>query len=114
MSTSAAGLCEFEEFHRYYWTHESLSYVRGPVVLHRNVQDGGVLSLHGCTLRRTHPSLGDTKYEVLSVSATSEEWYALVEETFFMPLDDLTEDERHRLWQLASSDPDSEQAQGTK
>jgi N-hydroxyarylamine O-acetyltransferase len=111
INTSVVGVCEFEAFHRYYWSHKTSGYVNGPVALHRNLQNGrGLLSLHGCTLRRTHPSLGDAKYEVLRVITTIDEWFATVEEHFFMRLEDLTKGERNQLWQLVSSERASNSA----
>ena len=106
MSTSAVGVCEFEAFHKYYWSHPMSGFVSGPVTLHRILADGsGVLSLRGCVLRRSHPSLGDGNgYKILQVVHTREEWLGLVRELFFMPLTDLTEEERGRLWDIVQTE----------
>ncbi|CAE8624093.1 unnamed protein product, partial [Polarella glacialis] len=98
ISTSVADVSEFEAFHRFYWTDETSGYVRGPVValILAPEAGGGLLSMHGCVLRRSHPeirSADDSQcYEVVATASCAEEWFALLRGTFFMPLDDLSEE----------------------
>merc|ERR1712032_1179766 len=97
-STSVQATKEFNAFHKYYWTHNQSSYVKGPVVMHRNMGVDGIVSLYGCTLRRSCPQLSDRNKEILQIVTSKSEWFELVRNMFFLPLDDLSEAEKERLW----------------
>lgn len=94
--TSADGFEEFSDFHDFYWNSKESAYVKGPVFLHRKTTGRGMLSLFACTLRRSHPDLPEGK-EILQVATSKEEWLRIVEEVFFVPLDDMDEAEKNRL-----------------
>eukprot|EP00927_Polykrikos_kofoidii_P043176 TRINITY_DN37227_c0_g1_i1.p1 TRINITY_DN37227_c0_g1~~TRINITY_DN37227_c0_g1_i1.p1 ORF type:complete len:311 (-),score=43.82 TRINITY_DN37227_c0_g1_i1:247-1179(-) len=102
LATSVASIEEFRGYHEWYWTDPDASYVKAGVIIHRPTASG-LLSLHSCTLRRTHPSLPG-RYETLRVAADHDEWFALLEEVFHMRLKDLSDLERERLWARVSSD----------
>merc|ERR1719491_1884482 len=78
-------------------------YVKGPFFIHRKTNHG-VLSLFCCTLRRSHPELKGMGYEVLATATSREDWFSLVRDTFFMPLEDLSEEDRDLLWTQVSAD----------
>lgn len=101
-STSVRGVgVEFEAYHRWYWTNPESNYKQGPVFMHR-ITEQGVLSLFGCVLRRSHPELQG--YEILCTATSREEWFAMVRDNFFMPLEDLSTAERDRLWAAVSAE----------
>ena len=103
-ASSVAGVHEFEAFHQYYWADPRSNFVKGSVCVHRITADRGVLSLRGCTLRRSLPGLSDGKtYEVIDIACSSDAWFGLLRDLFFMPLEDLSEEERGRLWVHVSS-----------
>mmetsp|Transcript_27153 Transcript_27153/g.68939 ORF Transcript_27153/g.68939 Transcript_27153/m.68939 type:complete len:353 (+) Transcript_27153:56-1114(+) len=106
LSTSVSSMHEFSNFHQYFWAHQDSGYVKGPIFMHRKTEGRGVLSIIGCTLRRSHPELPGKGYEVLATAATREEWFALVHEHFFLSLDELSEAERDQLWAQLSADHD--------
>jgi len=97
--TSTDGFDDFVPFHEFFWNSEESSYVKGPVFLHRKTTGKGVLSLFACTLRRSHPELPGGK-EILQVATTKDEWFKIVEDVFFMTLDDLDDEEKTRLWEI--------------
>jgi len=101
-NTSVVSVEEFQAYHEYYWTNPEASYVKSGVILHRPTPQG-VLSLHSCTLRRTHPSTPGG-YEIIATLASSDEWFRLLRETFLLDLADLSEEERARLWTRAEQD----------
>ncbi|CAK0858810.1 unnamed protein product [Prorocentrum cordatum] len=82
-SSSAASCSEFWDYHEWYWTDESSPYVRSGVVIHRH-SPRGLLSLHSCTLRRTHPDL-PRGHEVVATVTTRGAWFELLEEVFSIP-----------------------------
>jgi len=102
LATSVASIEEFRGYHEWYWTDPDASYVKAGVVIHRPTASG-LLSLHCCTLRRTHPTLPG-HHEILRVAADHDEWFALLEEVFHVRLEDLSDVERVRLWTRVSSD----------
>ncbi|CAE7942552.1 nhoA, partial [Symbiodinium sp. KB8] len=102
MSTSAPNFDEFDAFHEFYWSHPDSNYVTSPVFFHRKTKGQGILSMHACTLRRTHPELPGGK-EVLTIASSKEEWFRIVNDVFFIPLDDLDEHEKQKVWELVST-----------
>ncbi|CAJ1367911.1 unnamed protein product [Effrenium voratum] len=100
VSTSAEGFDDFRNFHEFFWTNKDSIYVKGPLFLHRKTFGRGILSLFACTLRRSHPDLPGGK-EILQTAGSKEEWFGIVEEVFFMTLEDMNEDERNLLWEIA-------------
>jgi N-hydroxyarylamine O-acetyltransferase len=100
--SSAAAANEFNGFHRHLWTAAESHFVHSGVIIHRKTKDE-VLSLRGCVLRRTHPSLPSTSKpahsQLLAVVETRAEWFAMVEREFGVRLlADLSEAEATRLW----------------
>eukprot|EP00746_Dinoflagellata_sp_MGD_P122813 gnl/MRDRNA2_/MRDRNA2_57591_c0_seq2.p1 gnl/MRDRNA2_/MRDRNA2_57591_c0~~gnl/MRDRNA2_/MRDRNA2_57591_c0_seq2.p1 ORF type:complete len:170 (-),score=23.66 gnl/MRDRNA2_/MRDRNA2_57591_c0_seq2:33-518(-) len=102
LTTSASGLWEFEKYHKYFWTDKSSNLLKRGVIIMRKTSEG-VLMLHSCTLRRSHPSL-PTGHEVLRTLTSMEEWFAVVEETFFFQLRSLSDVDRQCLWRRVSVD----------
>ena len=109
VASSATAVAEFTDFHKHLWVDPTSCFVSAGVVIHRKTpSDDGVLSLHSCVLRRTHPALpgvGASSYTVIKVADTEEEWYTMVKDTFGLELEaDLSEAERKLLWGRVSSD----------
>eukprot|EP00312_Isochrysidales_sp_CCMP1244_P016909 CAMPEP_0202740884 /NCGR_PEP_ID=MMETSP1388-20130828/3893_1 /ASSEMBLY_ACC=CAM_ASM_000864 /TAXON_ID=37098 /ORGANISM="Isochrysis sp, Strain CCMP1244" /LENGTH=320 /DNA_ID=CAMNT_0049407671 /DNA_START=1 /DNA_END=963 /DNA_ORIENTATION=- len=110
LSSSAASVREFGEYHAFYWSHPDSPYrVSGPV-LQRVTPERGVLTLRCCTLRRVHPGLpaGST---TIAVAASADEWLALVREHFCMPLIDSPPEQQTSLWLSAKTKHDAWLAQ---
>eukprot|EP00747_Dinoflagellata_sp_TGD_P048743 gnl/TRDRNA2_/TRDRNA2_145789_c0_seq1.p1 gnl/TRDRNA2_/TRDRNA2_145789_c0~~gnl/TRDRNA2_/TRDRNA2_145789_c0_seq1.p1 ORF type:complete len:322 (+),score=50.55 gnl/TRDRNA2_/TRDRNA2_145789_c0_seq1:95-1060(+) len=101
-TTSAMGFGEFAAYHKWFWLDAASNFLKRGVVVFRKTASG-VLMLHTCTLRRTHPGLPGG-HEVLATPTSRDEWFALVRDTFFLPLEDLSEEERARLWSRVSAD----------
>eukprot|EP00746_Dinoflagellata_sp_MGD_P005951 gnl/MRDRNA2_/MRDRNA2_111548_c0_seq1.p1 gnl/MRDRNA2_/MRDRNA2_111548_c0~~gnl/MRDRNA2_/MRDRNA2_111548_c0_seq1.p1 ORF type:complete len:332 (+),score=52.59 gnl/MRDRNA2_/MRDRNA2_111548_c0_seq1:86-1081(+) len=102
-STSVSGSSEFQAFHEHYWLNRQTAYSTGPIFCHRKTTGRGVLSLFGCTLRRSHPEFGEKKYEILATATSKDEWFALVKDNFHLPLDDLSSEERDAVWARVSA-----------
>lgn len=86
-----AAPADFVEMHRTLSTAPDSGFVRVASVQRRHQH--GVDLLRGCTLRAINETGGDER--VLDTSAL---WFAALSEIFGLGLDDLTTDERARLW----------------
>jgi hypothetical protein len=104
LDSSAQSGREWEGYHRWYWQDAASPFLRSGVVVHKRVagrgdggSGGGVLSLHGRRLTRTHPALHSGR-EVVALAANVEEWRAMLMSHFGMRLDDVRAEEAERLF----------------